>query len=303
MNDYRDYYYDSPDGLRLYARDYFRDDTPLTLLCMHGLTRNSADFEPLCELLASRYRILAVDVRGRGRSDRDSNPANYHPGTYVQDMFRMIDALGLENLALVGTSMGGIMAMVMNVLRPGKFAGVILNDVGPVVSREALDRIRGYVGKTAPAADWAEAVADTRRNHQVAFPHYTDEDWDRFARRLYGENEQGIPELLYDPAIAQLLAASDGNAVPPDLWQGFDLLRNVPTLLIRGALSDVLSVETLREMEQRNPDLQVVEVPDVGHAPILDEPSAYKAIRRFLADLEQVMLSPASLHRATHRHR
>ena len=287
MNDYKDYYYDSTDGLRLYARDYFREETPLTLLCMHGLTRNSADFEPLCELLAPRYRILAVDMRGRGRSEWDSNPANYHPGIYVQDMFSLVDALGLENLALAGTSMGGIMAMIMNALRPGKFAGVILNDVGPVVSREALDRLRGYVGKTAPAADWAEAAAATRRNYQVAYPHYTDEDWYRFARRLYGENEQGIPELLYDPAIAQLLAARDDNAVPPDLWQGFDLLRNVPTLLIRGALSDVLSVDTLREMEQRNPDLQVVEIPDVGHAPILDEPLAFNAISGFLAGLEQ----------------
>ena len=286
MNSFKDYYYDSNDGLRLYARDYFREETSLTLLCMHGLTRNSADFEPLSELLASRYRILAVDVRGRGRSARDGNPANYHPGTYVQDMFRLIDILDLKNLTLVGTSMGGLMAVIMNALRPGRFTGVILNDIGPVVNRESLDRIRDYVGKTAPVNNWAEAVETTRRINEVAFPHYNGRDWEKFTRRLYGENEQGVPELLYDPAIAHLLAASDANAVPADLWNVFDLLRDVPTLVIRGALSDVLSTDTAGQMQGRLAGLQVVEVPGIGHAPVLDEPPAIKAIQEFLRSLE-----------------
>ena len=286
MQDYEDIWYHSEDGLRLYARDYVCKGAPLTLLCMHGLTRNSADFEPLCEYLAPDYRMIVVDQRGRGKSERDIEPANYHPATYVQDMFRLIDTLQLTNLVLVGTSLGGLMAMIMNALRPGAFKAVVINDIGPVVEPEGLERIKKYVGKIPPAKSWDEAVANIRRLNEQAFPHFQLADWQQFTRRLYAENDQGIPELLYDPAIFLPLAADEGNAVPPDLWPAFEQLRDVPTLLIRGALSDILSAETSAEMLRRKPDLQFVEIADVGHAPILDEPAVVQAISCFLEDVK-----------------
>lgn len=286
MTSYRDVWYQSGDGLRLHARDYTRADGAATLLCLHGLTRNAADFEGLCAHLHRQYPMVVAEQRGRGQSAWDPNPGNYNPATYVQDMFLLMAELGLERPVLVGTSMGGLMAMVMNALRPGAFAGVILNDIGPEVNPAGLDRIKGYVGKGAPVATWQEAVAQVRAINQDAFPHYGEDHWQRFARRLYAEDEAGVPRLLYDPAIAQPMAESDASAVPADLWPVFAQLDRVPLLLIRGELSDILSTDTVAEMRRRKPDLRYLEVPGVGHAPMLDEPEAVAAIRAFLATLE-----------------
>lgn len=286
MKSHSHIWYHSSDNLKLYARDYGSHGAPLTLLCMHGLTRNSADFEDLCDSLKEDYRLVVPDQRGRGLSANDPHPANYHPGTYAQDMFTLIDHLQLSNLVLIGTSLGGLMAMIMTALRPGLVRGVVLNDIGPVVEPAGLARIKSYVGKTAPARTWQDAVATAKLINGAAFPDYSDADWERFAARVYEVRPDGTPRFRYDPAISQPMAADDTNAVPADLWPVFAALANVPTLVVRGALSDILGAATVAEMKRRKPDLQTVEVPRVGHAPTLSEPEAFSTLESFLARLE-----------------
>ncbi len=285
MKPFKDVWYESSDGLQLHARDYADAESPLTLLCLHGLTRNAADFEPLAELLHPRYRLVVAEQRGRGQSAWDSDPSHYQPSVYVEDMFRLIDHLGLSDMVLVGTSMGGLMAMMMNAMKPGTFRGVIFNDIGPEVNPEGLARIKAYVGKTAAVATWDDAQATVRQLNRAAFPDYDERQWRAFTRRLYGEDASGVPRLLYDPNIAAPADEEDGPLVPPDLWPLFEALAPVPVLLIRGALSDILSRESARAMASRKPDMRWVDVPRVGHAPVLDEPQAIGAIRDFLAEL------------------
>ena len=285
MTTYYPIYYQSGDGLTLFAREYPSDSDRPTLLCMPGLTRNSADFEPLVAHFYPDHQVVAVDLRGRGLSQWDPQPANYHPGTYVEDMFALLDRLALDRPVLVGTSLGGLMAMMMNAMAPGAFAGMVINDVGPVVEPAGLARIQQYVGRDPAVSSWAEAVASTRAIGELAYPHFGDDDWEQLTRRIYREDTAGVPVLMYDPAIAQPMADSGDNAVPPDLWQVFDAAPATPALVIRGALSDILGAGTVAEMQKRKPGLQAVEVPGVGHAPILDEPPAVAALRSFLASI------------------
>lgn len=285
MTEFADLWYHSADGLRLYARDYAGPGPGAPVaLCMHGLTRNSADFAGLAAHLARHYRVLVADQRGRGRSDYDPVPANYQPGTYVQDMFALLDGQGVEQALLLGTSMGGLMAMLMAAMQPARVSGLILNDIGPVVDPAGLERIKRYVGKSQPVADWQEAAAQIRAINGDAFPDFTDEDWLAFTRALYREVD-GVPVLAYDPAIAQPMAASDDNAVPPDLWPVFESIRALPILVLRGAHSDILAAGCVAEMQKRKPDLASAEIPRRGHAPTLDEPESRRAIDSFLAEL------------------
>ncbi|HKI74256.1 MAG TPA: alpha/beta hydrolase, partial [Pseudomonadales bacterium] len=171
MATFDDIFYQSRDGLRLHAREYGRADSPFTLLCMPGLTRNAADFEDIGEAFRTHYRIVAADQRGRGDSAWDTDASHYEPATYVQDMFTLIESAGMQKVVLLGTSLGGLMAMMMNAMHPGRFAGVILNDIGPEVNPAGLERIKGYVGKSAPVTSWADAVAQTRQTNRIAFPN------------------------------------------------------------------------------------------------------------------------------------
>ncbi len=282
---FQDRWSTTEDGLNLYARDYPNDSAPFTVLCLHGLTRNSADFEDLAQVLSRRYRVLVMDQRGRGRSDNDPTPANYHLGTYVADTLAMLDALEVSDAALIGTSMGGLMSMVMGSTAPQRFRGMVLNDIGPVVEAAGLERIRGYVGRGGSVTDWDEAVAQVRANSAAAFPNLTDTEWLDFARRLYRERAPGRLEPAYDPAIAEPINADTTAAVPGDLWELFDTLADMPMLVLRGELSDILSAETVADMARRKPGLQYVEIPDRGHAPLLSEAPAVRAIESFLGEL------------------
>ncbi|WP_404480150.1 alpha/beta fold hydrolase [Novosphingobium sp. BL-52-GroH] len=270
--------------LDLAARDYAAAGSQApVLLMMHGLTRNSADFEPLAARLAGRYRMIVPDQRGRGLSQWDPDPANYRPEVYAQDMLALLDELGIERAGLVGTSMGGLMAMVMNALRPGLAQGVVFNDIGPVLEPAGLARIQGYVGPSGTMANWTEAAARTRAINASAFPDYGRAEWEAFARRIARQNADGTVSFAYDPAISQSVAGDDPQTVPPDLWPLWDLLDTVPVLVVRGALSDLLSVRTVTAMAQRHAGPYAsVEVPRVGHAPILDEPVVLAAIEAFL---------------------
>ena len=252
---YEDLFYQTEDGLTLYARDYPAPSPDAQcVLLMHGLSRNSRDFEVLADRLSKRYRVLVAEQRGRGKSEWDADPSRYAIPHYVRDMFALLQATNVNRVATVGTSMGGLMAMVMNSAMPGVFSHVVLNDIGPELCDEGLNRIKGYVGQGESVTTWTEAVAYNRRINEVAFPTLSDEGWEQFARQIFREID-GVPVLDYDPRISEAVNAEDSDAVPPDLWPVFDLLAQQPLMLIRGALSDLLDTRIAAEMQRRVPEI------------------------------------------------
>jgi pimeloyl-ACP methyl ester carboxylesterase len=279
-----EHWFSSHDGLKLYSRDYapIAANAPV-VLCLHGLTRNSRDFEELAPHLAARYRVIVPDMRGRGLSARDPNFNNYAIPVYVQDVHRLLADLQASRVCIVGTSMGGLMAMVMAATQPGLVTGIVLNDVGPEVDPAGLERIRGYAGKVTAVRTWPEAVAQARSIYGSAWPDLSDARWETIVRRGYRANANGIPEVDADPLIAEPLRNT--AAAAPDLWPLWKALAGVPILAIRGAHSDILSATTLERMQREKPDLESLIVPGRGHVPLLDEPECVAAIDRFLARL------------------
>jgi pimeloyl-ACP methyl ester carboxylesterase len=276
-----DVFYTSDDGLRLYARDYPGPGAGAPcVLCLPGLTRNSKDFASLAAALSRTHRVICPDQRGRGRSERDPQPERYRPERYVADMLRLLDVLRIESVSLVGTSLGGMMAILLMAHAPQRIRAAVLNDVGPEIDPRGIARISAYVGKLAPVTNWPEAVARAAQVNGPAFPHYADADWEAMARSIYVMVD-GAPVADYDPAIAQGVAS--GSAVP-DLWPLFERCAGHPMLAIRGELSDILAASTLVQMQDRMARLQAVTIAGVGHAPMLDEPDARQAIIRFLAE-------------------
>jgi len=285
VNTFSDVYYDSHDlRVKLYARDYGGQGMPV--ICMHGLSRNSADFEVIAAHLSERYRVIAVDQRGRGRSGWDTEPANYSPALYVQDMFKLMGDLGIARAALIGTSMGGIMAMIMAMIAPQAVIGMVINDVGPEIDVAGLERIKSYVGKSPPIRSWADAAARAKQTNDVAFPDYSDDDWLAFARRTYHVDDAGIPVSSYDPGISGAFDPGGPVVAPPDMWGIWETLKEIPVLGVRGGLSDLLSEATFGRMLETHPGMRAVTLANRGHAPMLDEPEAVSAIDAFLADLE-----------------
>ncbi|MDP3490979.1 MAG: alpha/beta hydrolase [Phenylobacterium sp.] len=280
----------SSDGLSLSARDYDGAGGParLPVICIHGLTRNSRDFEDVAPAMAAPgRRVLALDIRGRGRSAYDPNPTNYNPAVYAGDVAALMSEAGIARGIFLGTSMGGLITMTLATMRPDLIAGAVLNDIGPEIATEGLTRISGYVGSGEPAASWAEAAERTRAINGSAQPHLSPADWDRFARRTWREAEPGKLVLDYDPAIAQAFAGTPAGApqTSPDLWPLFMALAiNRPMLLVRGGASDLLAEGTASRMQALAPQMRRVDIEGVGHAPTLDEPAARKAITDFLAD-------------------
>jgi pimeloyl-ACP methyl ester carboxylesterase len=277
----------APDGLTLFARDYAPADGParLPVIAIHGLTRNSADFGLIAGLIAqSGRRVLAVDVRGRGRSDRAPDPMTYTPDVYAKDVIALMEQAGIERAVFLGTSMGGLITMALTALKPKAIAAAILNDVGPEVAAEGLARIAAYTGQPVEITDWADAAAYAKRINAAAFPLYEEADWQAFARRIFREGTEGAPVLDYDPDIAAPIKAAGAKALVPTLWPYFRrLAKKKPTLLVRGGTSDLLSPAIADKMKKAAPDMAYVEVPGVGHAPMLDEPEARAAIFEFLA--------------------
>lgn len=276
-----EYWYESHDGLRLFSRVYAGTAAGApVVVCLHGLMRNGRDFEDLAAHLAARYRVIVPDVRGRGLSARDPDFNNYQIPVYVGDVLRLLAGLGAARVRIIGTSMGGLMAMMLAAMQPAVVAGIILNDVGPEIDRRGLERIRGYAGKSAPVRGWAEAIAQVRSTYGVAWPGLSDERWEKIVRLSYRASPQGVPEVDADPRIAEPLRNT--QAAAPDLWPLWGSLK-VPILAIRGAQSDILSAATLERMQREKPDLKVLTVPNRGHAPLLDEPECMVAIEDFLA--------------------
>ena len=286
---YADRRWTSSDGLSLYARDYAAASGPakLPVIAIHGLTRNSADFEAIAPLIAqSGRRVLAVDVRGRGLSDRAPDPMTYQPLNYAHDVLALMEQAGIARAVFLGTSMGGLITMALAAIRSKVVAAAILNDIGPEVAKEGLARIAAYSGQPVDTPGWAEAAAYVKSINGVAFPHYTDADWDAFARRTFKIGTEGAPVLNYDPDIAVPIRAAGARALVPALWPMFGrLARARPVLLVRGQTSDLLSEAIAAKMKKRAPKMDYVEVPGVGHAPMLDEPEAKAAIFPFLGEL------------------
>jgi len=275
----------SHDGLRLYARDYAGPaaDAP-TVLCLHGLTRNSRDFEDLAPHLAKSYRVIVPDLRGRGFSERDPQWRNYHPGTYVQDVLALLAAADAPRVVVIGTSLGGMLAMMLGYGHRPRIAGIILNDVGPEFDPVGLERIKQYAGRLAPVRTWPEAVAQLRAVYGDAWPGLTADRWAVLARRGYRANAAGVVEVDADPNIGEALRAAP--AVMVDLWPLWKALADLPTLAIRGANSDILSAATFARMKSENPALRQLVVADRGHVPLLDEPECLAAIDEFLTQFK-----------------
>lgn len=275
------------DGLALYARDYAPQmpETGLPVVCLHGLTRNSRDFEIVAPRIASLgRRVIAPDMRGRGKSANDPDPAHYVPAVYAQDVLTLLDALSVPKAIFVGTSMGGIITMVIAALAPDRIAASVLNDVGPKLASEGIARIASYVGQTQPVASWTDAAAAVRSLVGLAHPGHLEDQayWDAYARRTWRERPDGKIEVDYDPAIA--LAFTDVEAAPVvDMTPLFAALAKKPVLSVRGMLSDLLTAEAVAEMRAAKPDLVTADVPNTGHAPMLDEPEAWDALLDFLA--------------------
>lgn len=272
--------FDSQDGLTLAARDFPGPPGAGVVLCLHGLTRNSRDFTGLAAALQAEHRVVAPDQRGRGASAYDPQPLNYNPLVQTGDVWALLDQQRVDRCVVVGTSMGALMAILMANARPDRIAGLVLNDAGPEVDPRGLARIAGYVGKGAPVASWAEAAAALQAVQAASYPTYGPADWMRMARATYTETPEGRLRPDYDPALAQAFAVDTG--VAPDMWPAFEVLRTIPALILRGALSDILSADTVSEMAGRFPAAEVVTIADRGHAPDLMEPAATAAILAFL---------------------
>lgn len=269
----------APDGLALAAQVWPGPDPEApVVLCLHGLTRNSRDFDLLAARLSRDHAVVAPDQRGRGLSAHDPDLSHYNPFHHVQDMWALLEQLRISQVLVIGTSMGALMAVIMANQAPDRIVGMVLNDAGPEIDPRGVARIRSYAGPQEPIASWSDAVARIRSIHGAVLPTYTELEWDRLARATYVERN-GQLEPDYDPAIATAFASTP----VPDLWPAFGILDRVPTLLLRGALSDLLSAGTVEQVKARYPMTDVVIVPDRGHAPDLSEPSARSAIDAFLA--------------------
>lgn len=278
--------YVSHDGLNLFASSYGPEDAELTVLCIHGLTRNHKDFEPMIAALNPGYRFIAVDVRGRGESEYDRNPFNYIPPIYAQDMVMLLDELGIEKVALIGTSMGGLISILLMRLIPERILGVVLNDIGPKVEKRGIRRIMNYVGKSPPFPNWESAVECVKENAALEYPNYTESDWRAFAERICRENSNGSVVFDYDPKIRKAFQLNRNTFLATTLaWRYFKSMSAAPLLLIRGALSELLSEGTAMKMVSKHGNAELVTVDEVGHAPLLDEPVVIEAIDSFLSKL------------------
>jgi pimeloyl-ACP methyl ester carboxylesterase len=286
-----DVYVTARDGLRLHVREHGERTAPsLPVVCLPGLARTTADFEPLATALAGNpdrpRRVLAIDSRGRGLSDHDRDPANYSIPVELDDVLSVLTARAVPIAVFVGTSRGGLITMALAAVRPAAIAGAVLNDIGPVLEPQGLMRIKSYVGKVPQPRSFEEGADILRRLFSGQFPRLAAADWLGYAQRTW-RDEAGRLVLTYDPQIGRALADLDPANPLPTLWPQFDALGRVPVMVIRGANSDLLSPATVTAMQARHPDLTTIEIPDQGHAPLLSEPERIADVSAFVAKCER----------------
>lgn len=286
MQSWSDGYWSSSDGLRLHYRDYGGGEGRPPIICIPGLTRNARDFDGVAERLAGEWRVICVELRGRGDSAYAKDSSTYIPLTYMADVEALIAELGLERFILFGTSLGGLITMLLAMKHKEQIAGAMINDIGPVIDTRGLERIRGYVGRSHAWPTWLHAARYFAEAQHDIYPGWKLDQWLIFAKRLCKLSQGGRIVLDYDMRIAEPFKQPGGDT-GFDLWPAFNALIGIPTLAVRGGISDLLSAETVAAMEAANPDLESVTVPGVGHAPTLDEPEAIEAIDRFLERVDR----------------
>jgi pimeloyl-ACP methyl ester carboxylesterase len=285
-DDFTGVFVSAPDGLQLHARCIGpRRASSLPVVCLPGLTRTANDFDTLARALFHAdpdRRVISLDYRGRGRSDYDPNPANYNPAVELSDLIAVLTALEAIPAIFVGTSRGGILTMLLAATQPHAIAAAILNDIGPVIEIEGLVRIKGYVGRLPQPEDYADAARVLRELFGTQFPQLSDEDWLTSAKHGFKEQD-GRLVPTYDVNVARTLDGIAPDMPSPTLWPQFGALNAIPVLVIRGALSDLLSARTVEMMQTRHTSLEVVEVPDQGHPPLLADPDTIARIVAFVA--------------------
>lgn len=275
----------SADRLTLRARDHAGDQTRTPVLCLPGLTRNARDFEDLAAAIAPTRRVICPDLRGRGDSDYARDAASYAPATYCDDIERLLEAEAITRFIAIGTSLGGLLTMMLAAGGPDRVVGAVLNDIGPVIEPAGLERIRDYVGQGRSHETWMHAARALQEAQGAIYPDFTAADWLRLAKRLMVVGSGGRIVFDYDMAIAEPIETADDAAPAPDLWPMFDALAGRPLLVIRGERSDILSAQTAQAMAARHDRVDLLTLPRVGHAPTLDEPEARAAILRLLEAL------------------
>lgn len=279
---YKDNWFSAQDGLRIYYRDY---QSPLSLLtpvlCLSGLTRNSIDFHELSSVALADRRVVSLDYRGRGRSEWDPNKWNYRPEQYIQDISHLMTVTGCHRWIIIGTSLGGLIAMGLAVFHPTALAGVVLNDIGPEICRLGSTRISKRLGEKIGPFSQSEAIHWLKSNFEYSLPDLNEADWISEVKKAFRKDDNGQYLQNFDPAIAS--AVLNQIKMDNNLWPYFCALSNVPALAIRGERSDLLSISTFEEMRVRKPDLLQVRVPNRGHTPLLNETSCLKSIKQFIS--------------------
>jgi len=285
MAEYTDEFWTSQDDLKLHYRNYParpEHSTRPPILCLPGLTRNARDFADLATRLAGEWRVICPEMRGRGDSDYAKDSATYNPLQYVTDVAALLDQAGVERFVSFGTSLGGLMTLLMAATMPQRIAGALLNDIGPEIEESGLARIGNYVGQGRSFPTWMHAARALEEGQGAFYPDYEVSDWLHLAKRVMVVGGNGRIVFDYDMKIAEPFREPNG-AAPPDLWPTLAGLKGKPVLLVRGELSDVLSAATLQRMVAELPQAEVVSLSRIGHAPTLDEPEVTAAIDRLLA--------------------
>jgi len=282
MAAWSDGYWQTGDGLKLHYRDYAGNDAGRPpIICIPGLTRNARDFEGVAARLAGEWRVICVELRGRGESGYAKDSTSYVPRTYLQDMEALIAGLGLERFVLFGTSLGGLITMLLAASGKERIAGALLNDIGPVMETRGLEHIRGYVGKSQNWPTWLHAARFLAEAQGDRYPLWKLDQWLVYAKRLAKLTSAGRIVFDYDMRIAEPFKLPAGEA-GFDLWPAFRALAGIPSLVVHGEISDLLSAETVARMLAEAPGMESVTIANVGHAPTLDEPEAVAAIDRLL---------------------
>ena len=285
VSQFEDRYWMSRDGLKLHFRDYAgpgnRPDRP-PVVCLHGLTRNARDFADLAARLAGEWRVIVPEMRGRGDSGYAKDPETYNPVKYVDDVNLLLEQEGIDKFISIGTSMGGLMTILMGFTQPDRIVATAFNDVGPDLEMEGISKIIEYVGQGRNFPTWMHAARALEEVHNAAFPGWDIDQWIAAAKRVMVLSSNGRIVFDYDMKIAEPFQKLD-FANQPDLWPGYEALAKKPTLVLRGALSNLFSEKTFARMGASSPTVECATVPGVGHAPMLDEPEAIAGIERLLA--------------------
>lgn len=298
----RDVFCQSADGLKIHAKITSPEQPPkepknqvLPVVCLPGLTRTVDDFDVVASALANAAsgprEVIAVDYRGRGLSDYDPNAANYNVVTEMGDVLAVIASLNITRAIFLGTSRGGIISMLMASARPDLMAGVILNDVGPALEMDGLMKIAGYIADPPPRHTWTEAASGLKELFGSAFPSLTDAGWMEWARRAFREKQGGGLERTYDLKLAAAFSGLDPANPPKPIWDLFDKLQGKPLMLIHGVLSDLLSAQGVTNMMARHPGIELVQVADEGHAPLLADKPTIERIVAFCARCDRADLN------------